>query len=185
MKQPRELLAQSLSATACPRSGSTRFFDSARRLTDRPIVSSAAAGTIRVANDWWRSNRPKDRRFGDDLARTTALLVGKKTHTRPAPAIRTPGQARASRSLRYDFTIGVEEPQPSIEILALWIEPGGQPPSEARHEIPFGEGRSPAHGRRLGAPQSGCVLRAGIRGRSDVFVSRSGSRRDLLGEGRC
>ena len=40
------------------------------------VVSQLAAEQIRVANDWWRANRPKvPDAFSEDLTQATALLT--------------------------------------------------------------------------------------------------------------
>ena len=95
------------------------------------VVSQLAAEQIRVANDWWCANRPKaPNAFSDDLAQTTALLalqprLGARARNAALAAVRRVHLTRIRYDLYYRI---VEEPQPSIEILALWRSSrGGQP----------------------------------------------------------
>ena len=96
------------------------------------VVSELAAEQIRVANDWWRTNRPKaPNAFSEDLTQVTALLalqphLGARARNSALAGVRRVHLAR----IRYDLYYRVlEEPQPSIEILALWHSSrGGQPP---------------------------------------------------------
>ena len=87
------------------------------------VVSQLAAEQIRIANDWWRANRPKAAHaFSEDLTQATALLalqphLGARARNLVLAAVRRVHLAR----IRYDLYYRViEEPQASIEILALW-----------------------------------------------------------------
>ena len=96
------------------------------------VVSQLAAEPIRIANDWWRANRPKaPNAFSEDLTQATALLalqprLGARARSSVLAGVRRVHLTR----IRYDLYYRViEEPQPSIEILALWHSSrGGQPP---------------------------------------------------------
>jgi plasmid stabilization system protein ParE len=95
------------------------------------VVSRLAAEQIRVANDWWRANRPKaPNAFSDDLAQTTALLalqprLGARARNAALAGVRRVHLTRIRYDLYYRI---IEEPQPSIEILALrHSSRGGQP----------------------------------------------------------
>jgi len=97
-----------------------------------PVVASAlAAEQIRVAEEWWRANRPKaPNAFREDLENASALLaiqpgIGARALNATIVGVRRVHLTRVRYDLYYRV---VEGPPKRLEILALWHSNRGTNP---------------------------------------------------------
>ena len=112
-----------------------------------PIVfGQLAAEQIRIANDWWRANRPKaPHAFSEDLTQATALLalqphLGARARNLVLAGVRRVHLAR----IRYDLYYRViqEHSRPSRSSRCGIQAAAINPPSESSPtKCPFGEDR--------------------------------------------
>ena len=94
-------------------------------------VSAVAAAQIRVAEAWWRTNRPKaPNAIREELERAWALVAAQPDIGSRARNLKLAGVRRVHLSrIRYYLYYRVSENPTQIEILGFWHSSrGGQPP---------------------------------------------------------
>jgi plasmid stabilization system protein ParE len=93
-------------------------------------VSELAAGHIRAAEAWWRSNRPKaPNAIREELERASSLIavqpgIGTRARNATLPGVRRVHLAR----IRYDLYYRVVEEPKHVELLAFWHASRGSGP---------------------------------------------------------
>jgi len=93
-------------------------------------VSLLAVGQIRVAEEWWRINRPKaPNAIREDLDRASSLIgIQPEIGTR-ARNVKLSGVRRVHLTrIRYDVYYRVVEERGQLEILAFWHSSRGASP---------------------------------------------------------
>jgi plasmid stabilization system protein ParE len=85
-------------------------------------VSDGAAGQIRIAEAWWRTNRPKaPNAIREEVERASALLALQPDIGASARGIRLEGVRRIHlRRIRYYLYYRINEAPKRIEILGFW-----------------------------------------------------------------
>lgn len=93
-------------------------------------VSPAAAGQIRLADEWWRLNRPKaPDAIRDDIERASVLISFQPAVGAVALNVSLPGVRRIHLArIRYDLYFRLMDSPPRVEILAFWHSSRGTTP---------------------------------------------------------
>jgi len=95
-------------------------------------VSGLAAEHIRVAEAWWRTNRPKaPNAIREELERASALVAAQPEIGSRARNVKLGGVRRVHLArIRYHLYYRVSEASRQIEILDFWhASRGSQPPN--------------------------------------------------------
>ena len=93
-------------------------------------VSDGAAGQIRVAEAWWRANRPKaPNAIREELERASVLIAVQPDIGASAREVALEGVRRIHlRRIRYYLYYRVNETPKRIEILGFWHSSRGDAP---------------------------------------------------------
>jgi hypothetical protein len=93
-------------------------------------VSDEAAGQIRVAEAWWRANRPKaPNAIREELERASALITVQPDIGARAREITLEGVRRIHlRRIRYYLYYRITETPKQIEVLGFWHSSRGDEP---------------------------------------------------------